>query len=565
MSDFYLLYQPKMNDNVIVGLEALLRPVNVMQSIPDYLTGVTDTVALDLMVMKLCLQDVEQYDIKIPVSINIHPTSLLNDDFVTSAIKQLKDRHIILELVEHQDVDLNGTFLNSVSLLKQNNIQISIDDFGKDFARTDLALTIGADEVKFDRSLVHDIEVNYSKFRHLSFLYSKITTLCTRKVVFEGVENVRQKELIELFAESPVIQGFYFFRPMLLEEIVKLDGFVNHAPETYLEDSQRVGLDLDYKLYNFLVENGTCSLTDEAVNRFIEQNDVLGLVHNQDIKVTLKNLRDIYFNSSTIIGNGVMSLIDSTEKLVIIRNEHGVVTYDNAAHRELVGTSIVGIDPQDIISENESYRLCLEKDKYILIDDDLMFHKDKEFFDGVEYDTIREKMIYNDKKFIITTVCPSNVGLMDVSKDELTKCYTRSFLKYQLNSYEDRIVAFLDMNGFKAVNDTFGHRVGDACLVDFACLLKTSLREKDLVIRYGGDEFVIVFDSSSYDDIENRLNSLNAKMTSYFDKKGYDLSFAYGLAKVSNHDIHAAIEVADTNMYAAKRQIKRQRSVDFVI
>ncbi|GAK82677.1 diguanylate cyclase [Vibrio ponticus] len=565
MSDFYLLYQPKMNDNVIVGLEALLRPVNVMQSIPDYLTGVTDTVALDLMVMKLCLQDVEQYDIKIPVSINIHPTSLLNDDFVTSAIKQLKDRHIILELVEHQDVDLNSTFLNSVSLLKQNNIQISIDDFGKDFARTDLALTIGADEVKFDRSLVHDIEVNYSKFRHLSFLYSKITTLCTRKVVFEGVENVRQKELIELFAESPVIQGFYFFRPMLLEEIVKLDGFVNHAPETYFEDSQRVGLDLDYKLYNFLVENGTCSLTDEAVNRFIEQNDVLGLVHNQDIKVTLKNLRDIYFNSSTIIGNGVMSLIDSTEKLVIIRNEHGVVTYDNAAHRELVGTSIVGIDPQDIISENESYRLCLEKDKYILIDDDLMFHKDKEFFDGVEYDTIREKMIYNDKKFIITTVCPSNVGLMDVSKDELTKCYTRSFLKYQLNSYEDRIVAFLDMNGFKAVNDTFGHRVGDACLVDFACLLKTSLREKDLVIRYGGDEFVIVFDSSSYDDIENRLNSLNAKMTSYFDKKGYDLSFAYGLAKVSNHDIHAAIEVADTNMYAAKRQIKRQRNVDFVI
>ncbi len=565
MSDFYLLYQPKMNDNVIVGLEALLRPVNAMQSVPEYLANVTNTVALDLMVMKLCLKDVEQHGIKIPVSINIHPTSLLNDYFVFSAIRQLKDHHIVLELVEHQDVDLNDKFINNVSLLKQNNIEISIDDFGKDFARTDLALTIGADEVKFDRSLVQDIETNYSKFRHLSFLYSKIITLCTRKVIFEGVENLRQKELIELFAESPVIQGFYFYKPMPLEEIVQLESFVNQAPERHLEEAQRLGLDLDYKLYSFLVENDVGSLRDEAVNRFIEQNDLLGLVHNQDINVTLKNLRDIYFNNSTIIGNGVMSLIDSTEKLVIIRNEQGVVMYDNTAHRELVGTSIVGVDPQDIISENESYRLCLEKDKFILFDDELMFHKDKEFFDGVEYETIREKMVYNDKKFIITTVCPSNVGLMDVSKDELTKCYTRSFLKYQLSSYDDRIVAFLDMNGFKAVNDTYGHRVGDGCLVDFACLLKSSLREKDLVIRYGGDEFVIIFDSSAYDDIENRLNSLNAKMASYFAKKGYDLSFAYGLAKVSNHDIHTAIEIADRNMYAAKRQIKRQRSVDFVI
>ncbi|WP_232061043.1 EAL domain-containing protein [Vibrio taketomensis] len=134
MSDFYLLYQPKMNDNVIVGLEALLRPVNAMQSVPEYLANVTNTVALDLMVMKLCLKDVEQHGIKIPVSINIHPTSLLNDYFVFSAIRQLKDHHIVLELVEHQDVDLNDKFINNVSLLKQNNIEISIDDFGKDFA-----------------------------------------------------------------------------------------------------------------------------------------------------------------------------------------------------------------------------------------------------------------------------------------------------------------------------------------------------------------------------------------------------------------------------------------------
>ncbi|WP_081635144.1 GGDEF domain-containing protein [Vibrio jasicida] len=565
MSDFYLLYQPKIKDGFIVGLEALLRPVSVMQAVTEYLADVTDTVALDLMVMKHCLEDVARFDIHIPVSINVYPSSLLNDFFVFSAIKQLKGKNIILELVEHQGVDLDDLFLSRVALLKDNGIRMSIDDFGKDFARADLALTIGADEVKFDRSLVHDIEKNYSKFKHLSFLYSKIKTLCTHKVVFEGVENKRQKELIELFAEKPTIQGFYFYPAMPLEEIVELDCFSNLEQDAPVEALLRMSLDLDYKLYNFLIENNIEDVQSEEVNRFIEDHDILGVVHNEDVNTTLSNLRDIYFNNTSIIANGVVSMLDSAEKLVIMRNEQGVVIFDNAAHRELVGTSIVGVKPQEIIHENESYRLCLEKDKNLLQDEHLMFHKDKEFFEGIEYDTIREKMVYNGKKFIIATVCPSNVGLVDVSKDELTKCYTRSFLKYHLGAYENRIVAFLDMNGFKAVNDAFGHRVGDSCLVDFACLLKSSLRDKDVVIRYGGDEFVIIFDTSTYDDIENRLNSLNVKMTRYFAEKGYDLSFAYGLSKVNNHDVNTAIEIADRNMYTAKRHIKRQRSVDYVI
>lgn len=565
MSDFNLLYQPKLKDGVIVGLEALLRPVDVEKTLPEFFAEVKDNMALDLAVMKRCLEDIAKFDIQIPVSINVYPTSVLNDYFVFSAIKQLKGKNVSLELVEHQGVELNDEFLSHVALLKDNGIKLSIDDFGKDFARADLALTIGADEVKFDRSLVHDIEKNYSKFKHLSFLYSKIKTLCTHKVVFEGVENKRQKELIELFAEKPTIQGFYFYPAMPLEEIVELDCFSNLEQDAPVEALLRMSLDLDYKLYNFLIENNIEDVQSEEVNRFIEDHDILGVVHNEDVKTTLSNLRDIYFNNTSIIANGVVSMLDSAEKLVIMRNEQGVVIFDNAAHRELVGTSIVGVKPQEIIHENESYRLCLEKDKNLLQDEHLMFHKDKEFFEGIEYDTIREKMVYNGKKFIIATVCPSNTGLMDVTKDELTKCYTRSFLKYHLASYDNRIVAFLDMNGFKAINDNYGHRIGDNCLVDFACLLRSSLREKDVVIRYGGDEFVIVFDSSAYEDIENRLNALNAKMARYFAEKGFDLSFAYGLSKVVNHDIDAAIELADKNMYSAKRRFKRQLSVDYVI
>ncbi|MEF1305788.1 GGDEF domain-containing protein, partial [Vibrio owensii] len=72
MSDFNLLYQPKLKDGVIVGLEALLRPVDVEKTLPEFFAEVKDNMALDLAVMKRCLEDIAKFDIQIPVSINIY-------------------------------------------------------------------------------------------------------------------------------------------------------------------------------------------------------------------------------------------------------------------------------------------------------------------------------------------------------------------------------------------------------------------------------------------------------------------------------------------------------------
>lgn len=56
-------------------------------------------------------------------------------------------------------------------------------------------------------------------------------------------------------------------------------------------------------------------------------------------------------------------------------------------------------------------------------------------------------------------------------------------------------VLFLDLNGFKAINDQYGHAAGDALLRDFASRSKAQLRETDLLARYAGDEFVVVLDN----------------------------------------------------------------------
>ncbi|MGL5047343.1 MAG: EAL domain-containing protein [Shewanella sp.] len=419
MSDFYLVYQPKVKDGKIIALEALSRPNDKSQHIEEYLADITDTVEFDLTVIKKCLVDVANYGVEIPVAVNIYPTSMLDPDFISSTIKLIKDKNIIIELMEHQQVDFTDCFMNNRALFKENGIAISIDDFGKDFARADLALMLDAEEIKIDRSLIDGIESNYSKYNHLAFVHAKLSALVTKNIIFEGVETKRQCELIQLITESPIIQGYYFYKPMFLADIVKLDTFANQFKKAeQIVNGPKVN-DLAYNLFNFLAKDDSRSIVSEETNEFIKANDRLGLVYNADKNETLKNLRKIYFNQSSIINNGVMSLFDSTERLMVIRNQEGTVIYDNAAHRSVVGGSIIGIDAKKVAEENESYKVCLVKDQKLRNNEKIMFSKNSEIFDGKEYDTLREKMFFNNNHFVITTVREANSGLLDVQNDEL--------------------------------------------------------------------------------------------------------------------------------------------------
>ncbi|MFI3247408.1 MAG: GGDEF domain-containing protein [Ferrimonas sp.] len=561
LNQFFLAYQPKVQNGQIVALEALLRPAPVSRSFFAFLEEINDTINLDLSVINRCINDLNAYNIQIPVAINLHPTSLLNDDFIDAAIQKAANRKITFELVEYEAVSVNDKFYENLAKVRAAGIKISIDDFGKDFATASLALSIQADEVKFDINLVKDIDTNFIKFKHISFLYTKIKTLCTDQIVFEGIETKHQKELIELFAENPILQGYYFYKPMLMSEIVNLEGFKNEALAHSHTPKEEEGIHLDHAVYNYICSLDEPELTPENVNNFLKNNDTLGLVYNEEPSLSLANLRNIYFSNSSEVNNGVMALIDCTEKLVIFRNDEGVVIYDNAAHRTLIGGSIIGVDTKTLTDGNKDYEVCLAKDKKLLDNDNLMFIQESENFDGVMYDTIREKMSYNNKSFIRTIVCPSNLGLGDTHKDELTQCNSRAYLKYHLTAFDEHMVAFIDLNGFKLINDTKGHAVGDDCLIDFACLLKASLRDDDTIIRYGGDEFVIIFKSTEYHEIERRLNILNSKISTFFNAKGLTLSFSYGLAEVIDSDLHQAIRAADKQMYINKQQFYRNNKL----
>jgi len=149
--------------------------------------------------------------------------------------------------------------------------------------------------------------------------------------------------------------------------------------------------------------------------------------------------------------------------------------------------------------------------------------------------------------------------------DELTGLQNRSNVYTKIdNAVKDSQelgaktgVFFIDLNKFKPLNDTLGHDVGDAVLVETAKRLTHSLRDKDQVFRIGGDEFlVLIVGVSTTDALENiAANILNVFKPSFsFQGHSIDISLSIGIAIAPDHadQSNELVKLADVAMYSAK-------------
>jgi len=117
---------------------------------------------------------------------------------------------------------------------------------------------------------------------------------------------------------------------------------------------------------------------------------------------------------------------------------------------------------------------------------------------------------------------------------------------------------FIDLDNFKAINDTFGHDAGDEVLQQISSRLADNLREEDLLCRYGGDEFVVLL---SYIDEPNYaaevasklLNSLNDAILILETQRSMHASIGISFFPQNGESIEALIANADDAMYTAKR------------
>jgi diguanylate cyclase (GGDEF)-like protein len=157
--------------------------------------------------------------------------------------------------------------------------------------------------------------------------------------------------------------------------------------------------------------------------------------------------------------------------------------------------------------------------------------------------------------------------------DTVTNVFSRSFLKDLLQGEVSRAernnrplsLLMTDLDNFKQVNDRYGHLMGDFVLSQIAGILKTCVRGSDYVIRYGGDEFLVVLpetDEKGATVVVSRINQKVAEWDHSNRVGDLPISLSLGLyVHASGQSAEQDVAEADARMYAAKQKNARRNEV----
>ncbi|MCD6433865.1 MAG: GGDEF domain-containing protein, partial [Sulfurimonas sp.] len=151
-------------------------------------------------------------------------------------------------------------------------------------------------------------------------------------------------------------------------------------------------------------------------------------------------------------------------------------------------------------------------------------------------------------------------------RDGMTGLYNRRFLEEFIDQVmsqaqrenETYSVMMLDVDFFKMVNDTYGHDIGDKVIVEIGKILKESIRDADLAIRYGGEEFIVMLHNAT----EDGALKIATKIHSLFGEHIFDVGDGNTMQKTisigissfpsDGNTIWKCIKYADTALYEAK-------------
>lgn len=168
--------------------------------------------------------------------------------------------------------------------------------------------------------------------------------------------------------------------------------------------------------------------------------------------------------------------------------------------------------------------------------------EEENFVDSMGREKLVEKLtVYNEKLY----------------KDVLTGAYNRLYYEEDVKKrMQTSGVALIDVDDFKLYNDTYGHLTGDMALVTVANAIRKCIRKTDILVRYGGDEFILVLPDVNEDILIRKLQRVQQAIQ-HASIPGYSklqLSVSIGGVISSNESIESAVSRADKLMYQAKTE-----------
>jgi diguanylate cyclase (GGDEF)-like protein/PAS domain S-box-containing protein len=259
---------------------------------------------------------------------------------------------------------------------------------------------------------------------------------------------------------------------------------------------------------------------------------------------------------------------------IIVLNKKSIIVSINSAAKGMLSndTRLAGRDISTVIDNwNElvaQYREAKEPHQQVL------FH-----FKGIQrYLDVSSSLLQNEQgKFIGTVIVARDISESkafqeQAYRDPLTNLANRRMLELEgellfanaVRSNEPLSLLYLDLNGFKDINDHYGHKTGDFLLQYVGERLRGCVRSHDLLVRLGGDEFVVVLPNATRDRATEVSERITTALTRPFgiagEQLGVSASIGLGLYPDDAQSLGELLEYADANMY----QVKHHRLRDAV-
>lgn len=271
------------------------------------------------------------------------------------------------------------------------------------------------------------------------------------------------------------------------------------------------------------------------------------------------------------------SLVETTDDSIYLVDDHYRYLFMNTKHRVRMGlsdTEYIGRGYGDFHSPEET-ELFVQRVNEVFEKGLPIQAEYKSGRDGGSFLQTLSPVRGPEESLIAVSVISKNITdlklmeekLLSLSlTDELTGLYNRRgffLLADQQVRLSNRMktgicLLYADLDGLKDINDTHGHEVGDAALIETATVLRKNYRESDIIARIGGDEFVVIPVGTSRDHIQtitDRFYTLLAAHNAQ-ESRRYSLSISIGVAfydPAAPRSINELLNEADALMYEDKR------------
>ncbi|MEH6442655.1 MAG: diguanylate cyclase [Oceanospirillaceae bacterium] len=279
----------------------------------------------------------------------------------------------------------------------------------------------------------------------------------------------------------------------------------------------------------------------------------------------------------------LQAVINAVPAPIFYKDSQGCYLGCNDAFEEFTGLSksqLIGKTVFDLL-DLELATIYAAADKALLEDTSPQIYEAQvKYADGSLHDVIFHKAIFNAKLAGIDGLVGVMLDVTDRNNikrelenlavtDSLTGLNNRYYMVNELEQAFSRAnrthteIAFLmlDLDNFKIVNDTHGHPVGDALIIEVAARLKSVVRKNDTLARIGGDEFAIILEGLHSHDMAKNVAAKIIKIISHpFNIQGHNLSISMsaGIATTTDGSLNASdlMKKSDTAMYQVKAQKK---------